>query len=179
MREVLECGGCPGCPLGVDNRIERSPPDAMPRPKPRLFHVLVLERPYERNCETGSARLRADWQAHIRQWDPCAGESVLDVHGGFAPILWFLYGLRPCRSTGRGVAGTAEVDGSDPVFGLPGSAVQRTGVCTPMPPSRRVAPVLIHPLREGHGAGAGRQPRVRRVAGALNMIIGSNAIWPE
>jgi len=92
-----------------------------------------------------SSIIRADPQAHLRQGDECPRDRRLDLYGDVFPRRWVLYGLQPCRGSGRAATGTPDVDGN----------------------SRRVAPVLIHPLRESHGAGAGRQPRVRRVARPL------------
>ena len=126
------------------------PPDAMPRLDPRRFHVLELVGPDERDFEMGSARRRADSQAHIRQWGVCARKWRFDVHGEVSPCLWVPYGLRPCRGTGRAAAGTPDVDGSDPRFwnawiGIPEGWHVHAHATLPEGRSRR-----INPLREGY-----------------------------
>ena len=69
-------------------RTERPPPVTMLDLDSRRFHVLGLAGLDEQDREMGSTRLRAERQAHIRQWGVCAGKSVLDVHGEVSPCRW-------------------------------------------------------------------------------------------
>ena len=70
--------------------------------------------------------------------------------------------LRPRRRTGRAEPRTPEVDGRTPLFGLPGSASQRVGLCTPMLPSAWGSRPKKS-LQEGGRA-------VRKLAGAARLI---------
>ena len=70
-----------------------------------------------REIEMGSARLRAERQAHIRQWGAGARKRRFDVHGEVSSCRWVPYGLQPRRRTGRAVPGRPDMDESDPGLG--------------------------------------------------------------
>ena len=99
------------------------------------------------------------------EWKPSGGDDSIGI-AGIAPVIGDrslgaleeygrlravlkrrvrVEGAIPVAETGVGGVFIVDTGGGrerPPPFGLPGSAVQRMDMCTPMPASRRVAPVL-------------------------------------
>ena len=93
------------------------------------------------DCEDESKTFCADRQAHIRQRGPGAPKGPFEVRSSASLSCWHLCGCGPAGALAVPIQGHRGWTGAIPLFGLPGSAFQRVVMCTPMPPSRRVAPV--------------------------------------
>ena len=115
-------------------RVETATPQARPSLDHRRLHGLALEVAVGWDFKTRSARLCADRQAHIRQWGACAPKRPFEVRGRASLCCWLPCGSGPAVAPAAPVRGHRRWTGATPRFGMPGSASQRVGMCTPMPP---------------------------------------------
>ena len=118
---------------------------AMPRAIPSLDHGRLCRPGVETDAEAivsvdkGSfvpiGKRTSDKRVHVhekRLW-------MCTVASSHVVAAWVV--SAPVPPTGVPHRGRRRWTGATPVFGLPGSAFQRVGMCMPMPPCRRVAPV--------------------------------------